>query len=117
MPRSRALTVCSHPGCPVLVEHGRCDEHADAPWAGSKRAERIGVSRAQEQRARRRILRRDRGVCHVCHRPGADQVDHVIPLGEGGSDDDSNKAAIHARPCHQRKTAAEAARGRSRAQR
>lgn len=63
---------------------------------------------------RRRILRRDHAVCHVCRKPGADDVDHVTPHAEGGPDTDDNLAPIHRRPCHQRKTKAEAARGRAR---
>ncbi len=59
-------------------------------------------------RTRRRILRRDRGICHVCGQPGANQVDHVIPTSAGGSDDDDNLAAIHQYPCHAHKTATEA---------
>jgi 5-methylcytosine-specific restriction protein A len=61
-------------------------------------------------RIRRRILARDHGICHVCGRTCANEVDHVIPAIDGGSDDDSNLAAIHARPCHVKKTAAEANR-------
>lgn len=59
-------------------------------------------------RTRARILRRDRGVCYICHQPGADQVDHVIPTSQGGSDEDHNLSAIHDDPCHRRKTAHEA---------
>jgi 5-methylcytosine-specific restriction protein A len=56
---------------------------------------------------RLRILKRDRRVCYLCRRHGAAEVDHVIPVSRGGSEDDSNLAAIHAR-CHRSKTAREA---------
>jgi 5-methylcytosine-specific restriction endonuclease McrA len=56
---------------------------------------------------RKRILKRDRGICHVCGQPGANEVDHVIPLCFDGPDTDDNKAAIHGEPCHRSKTAAE----------
>jgi 5-methylcytosine-specific restriction enzyme A len=56
-------------------------------------------------------MERDGGICHVCGRPGADQVDHVIPLSEGGADDYWNRAPIHAKPCHQEKTQREARHG------
>lgn len=52
-----------------------------------------------------RILARDRRICHVCGRPGADQVDHKQ---RGDDHRDSNLAAIHGWPCHARKTAREA---------
>ena len=38
---------------------------------------------------------------------------HVIPLAEGGADTLDNLRPIHARPCHQRKTQAEAQRART----
>jgi 5-methylcytosine-specific restriction endonuclease McrA len=54
-----------------------------------------------------RILARDHGVCHICKQPGADEVDHVIPVYAGGSDDDTNLAPAHAQPCHAAKSSAE----------
>jgi 5-methylcytosine-specific restriction endonuclease McrA len=59
-------------------------------------------------RTRKRILLRDQGVCYVCGRPGANQVDHIVPASQGGSDEDSNLGAIHEYPCHAAKTAREA---------
>jgi 5-methylcytosine-specific restriction endonuclease McrA len=59
-------------------------------------------------------MRRHGGICHVCGGGDSDQVDHVIPLEEGGPDTDENKRPIHAVPCHREKTAAEAARARAR---
>lgn len=57
---------------------------------------------------RRRILRRDQGICYICGKPGANQVDHIRPASQGGGDEDSNLAAIHEHPCHAAKTAREA---------
>nr|WP_255321662.1 HNH endonuclease signature motif containing protein [Pseudomonas aeruginosa] len=39
----------------------------------------------------------------------ATEVDHIIPLSQGGTDDDSNLMAIAGYPCHARKTARESA--------
>ena len=61
---------------------------------------------------KRRIMRRDHGICHVCGKPGANEIDHVVPHFEGGSHDDSNLAPIHKDPCHKRKTSAEQQRGK-----
>lgn len=63
---------------------------------------------------RPRILKRDNWTCYVCGLAGADQVDHINPRAEGGSDEDRNLAAIHGIPCHRDKTLAEAARGKAR---
>ena len=64
-----------------------------------------------------RIMRRDNGLCRCaeCTALGrilvAHEVDHVVPLHEGGADADTNLAAINV-DCHKRKSAAEAARRR-----
>lgn len=70
---------------------------------------------AEWQRLRQHVLWRDDGVCQCldCRRLGrvlrAHEVDHVVPVWEGGTDDPSNLQAIN-RDCHRAKTVAEAAR-------
>ena len=107
---------CAVHGCPNLGEGRFCAEDHDdlnrQPWQTSKRRSHRDGSGWKEQAAAKRVMRRDRGVCHVCGKPGADQVDHVKPLAEGGSDTDENKAPIHRVPCHRDKTRAEAQRAR-----
>ena len=56
---------------------------------------------------REKIRKRDKGLCQVCKRPGY-IVDHVIPLWDGGGDEDSDKSLICA-PCHDAKSELEAA--------
>lgn len=69
------------------------------------------------RRKRDAVLVRDKYMCQPCHRAGlitlADEVDHVTPQAEGGTDDDTNLQAI-CLPCHIEKTKAEAARGANR---
>lgn len=89
-----------------------CPEHQPKPWSSSKRRARLTVSGWEESRRRKRILERDMGCCHICDGLGADAVDHVIPLAEGGADEEWNLASIHSEPCHREKTAREALRGR-----
>lgn len=81
-------------------------------WDRPRRADQ--TNGWQRQADSKRILAEHDGICHVCGKPGATIVDHVIPMAEGGPDDDSNKRPIHPIPCHRRKTAVEAARGRKR---
>jgi len=51
-------------------------------------------------------------LCVECMRAGraaaAEEVDHVIPLADGGDDDESNLQSL-CKPCHMAKTAREAA--------
>lgn len=58
------------------------------------------------------ILRRDAGLCQPCMQAGrltpAVQVDHKLPLAQGGTDDQSNLQAICA-ACHRRKSVDELA--------
>jgi 5-methylcytosine-specific restriction endonuclease McrA len=89
--------------CGVPSRESYCPEHKPTPWATSTRRSKVRLSGSAEQARRKRILERDMGVCHVCDQPGADQVDHVIPLGEGGTGEDWNLASIHAEPCQPRK--------------
>ena len=107
---------CPTPGCPELRP---CPDHPATPtWAANKarRAQRgAGLTRTQETKRAKKIMRIHRGVCHVCNTMFADQVDHVIPLAEGGADDESNLRPIHRDPCHLAKSKVEAARGRARA--
>ena len=60
---------------------------------------------------RERIRKRDNGLCQECLRHdrvsvGA-AVDHIVPLWNGGTDDDANKELL-CQPCHDAKSAREA---------
>ena len=54
---------------------------------------------------RSQILARD-PVCRVCNQAEAVQVDHIVPLSQGGGDEYSNLQGI-CLPCHKDKTARE----------
>lgn len=77
-------------------------------WSGARRSFPPSV--------RRSILDRDGGVCQLGY-PGcavtATEADHIIPVAEGGTDDEANGQAV-CPPCHRRKTAEEIARGKAR---
>ena len=59
---------------------------------------------------RNRIFIRDCGLCQECQRNGritpGTQVDHIVALANGGSNDDSNMELLCA-DCHDRKTNAD----------
>lgn len=123
MPKA-AAKPCRHAGCSKRATSGAyCDDHqADASvgkFSDSRRGSRHerGYG-ASWERIRKRILRRDKGLCQVClaagrYRP-AKAVDHIVPKFEDGTDDDENLQAI-CQACHDMKTTAEAARARKKA--
>lgn len=113
---------CKHAGCGQLVRDGSgyCQKHRDDRSTGKFGDDRRGSRQergygAEWERTRKRILRRDKGLCQPCLKQGrprpAKQVDHILPKFEGGTDDDGNLQAICV-GCHQDKTAGEAKRAR-----
>ncbi|WP_082851981.1 HNH endonuclease [Sulfitobacter sp. HI0054] len=65
----------------------------------------------QWTKRRENVMRRDGYLCQPCMRQGrptpADEVDHITPKSQDGTDDYDNLEAI-CRPCHSAKTANEA---------
>lgn len=98
----RACTVCGRLGCP---------EHAARGWDRIEQPARIRGRRLQALRAR---LFAEHPLCVLCAAQGRTTAatirDHVIPLAEGGTDDERNVQAL-CTPCSDAKTAGEAARG------
>lgn len=116
--------------CGVLVRDGssRCDAHKllftgrfGDPQRGSRHERGYG---AAWTRARELVLRRDNGLCVPCRKVGrisaARDVDHIVNKAQWkrqhgtlqGVDGESNLQAI-CRPCHESKTAQEAASARA----
>lgn len=78
-------------------------------WSGERHGFPAAVRKAAMTRDRR-ICQVDGPYCLV----EASEVDHIIPVAEGGTDDVTNAQAV-CRPCHKAKTKLERARGRLRA--
>ncbi|HXH52550.1 MAG TPA: HNH endonuclease signature motif containing protein [Sphingomicrobium sp.] len=81
-------------------------------------------ARAPDKRRRGRPAQRERAMilaeeplCRLCGEAGrvsaSEEVDHIVPLSQGGSEERSNKQGL-CKPCHKAKTAAESAAGRRR---
>ncbi|MBC7860298.1 MAG: HNH endonuclease [Burkholderiaceae bacterium] len=115
MPRA-APRPCSCRGCKTLVSDGsgRCAAHPRDAWIKTTPVKRITGRRLQSMRAR--LFARS-PLCEECLRQGravvATQRDHIIPLAEGGVDDETNEQAL-CDACHETKSLAEAQRGRRR---
>jgi len=113
MPRA-APRPCSFKGCNTLVHDGsgRCVAHPRDAWSKVTPTKRITGRRLQAMREA--LFKRD-PLCAECRRQGrvtpATQRDHIIPLSEGGADDETNEQGL-CEPCHEVKSAAESKRGR-----
>ncbi len=92
-------------------------------WTQKRRTPADYIERHKAQR----VLTAHGYICHICGHGDAHQVDHVVPWAEWthpdlSVHDASNLAPAHGTPCpvcglncHAIKSAAEAARGRARA--
>lgn len=65
------------------------------PWGAMSHTERNGRGTAYWKRIRLQVLAVSGGICWLCGRPGADTVDHVVPLEDGGTNDLANLRAAH----------------------
>ena len=114
------LRPCPEPGCPALVGGGRCPAHQQRrrPWRRDpeRQLERIRGGKLQHLRAR---LFDRHPLCVACEADGRVTIatirDHVVPLAEGGRDDEANTQGLCA-SCHDAKSQREAQRGASRSQ-
>ena len=113
------LKACNVANCLeyAVDGEGRCSTHL-AEVTGP-RAQRKRVARAQApgdgaaRRLRGELLRREEPVaCARCHRhlhPVSIEVDHIVPLADGGGDFAFN-IQILCKSCHRKKTTGEARR-------
>ena len=115
-----AKRFCAHQGCFEVVSSGRCATHGGPypahSWGTRENGpERISGSKLQ---ALRRALFMREPLCRTCAAKGETALatirDHIRPVAEGGTDDDSNIQPICG-PCHQAKIEQESARGQRRA--
>ena len=115
MPK-RAPHPCSVRGCPDLVHDGGryCLQHAPLVWREHDRGRPSSAVRGYGYRwrkLRRMVLARD-PLCadpfgeHGNIKVPATEVDHIVPLSQGGGASPDNLQAL-CKSCHSRKTAAE----------
>ena len=106
------MKTCAEPGCPSLVPKGtaRCPTHTRAK-------DRALKARTAEQRrlylwprwgGLRRTVLREQPWCSTpgCRRM-ATEVDHIVPIREGGAQWDRANLQGLCTPCHSSKTAKE----------
>jgi 5-methylcytosine-specific restriction protein A len=76
------MKVCTEPGCPVLVDHGRCPAHAKAKEQARPSAHKRGYTREWSRYSKRRLAKYPTCVgypagVHVVPRL-ATLTDHII---------------------------------------
>lgn len=109
---------CSHPLCSVLVEGGtggKCGKHRPQNgWqARPSSSDHLRPSSGRWAKLKAAVMQRDMYLCQSCQRNGIDkqgsEVDHVVPLSEGGTNNLDNLQCI-CRSCHREKTREESIR-------
>jgi 5-methylcytosine-specific restriction enzyme A len=93
----RACVTCGRPS-----RESYCTKHKPEPWAGGRRRKLMGISGGKWETLRRKVLARDMGICYLCNQFGAEQVDHLVEVADGGTNNLTNLASCHA-PCDERK--------------
>ena len=116
---ARALPgPCRHPGCPAVTTDTYCPEHASIASDRHREYDRSRKSTtargygAQWRRLRDMVLRRE-PLCRRCRAEGrrriATEVDHILPLKQGGTNRwDNLQPLCHS--CHVKKTKEENSR-------
>ena len=97
--------ACSYPGCPALVDRGRCEAHPYPRRPDTRPASRKRAYGKDCLMIRARYLR-EHPLCEYqrkCRGAPSVEVDHVIPLPAGSNDADNLRAAC--KRCHSSKTA------------
>jgi 5-methylcytosine-specific restriction enzyme A len=108
MPR-RTPSPCATPGCPHLTTTARCPDHTTLHQARQDRRYHQAPHRrvyktAAWQRLRKRLLQ-DHPWCQSpgCHQPATD-VDHIVPLADGGEPFDETNLQTLCKRHHSQKT-------------
>lgn len=103
-------TLCQWPGCPNTMDGGRyCDEHRRKNALPKKTDPRYWTT--EWRTTKRAIFVRDGYRCQMCNRLiGLEppHCDHIIPVSQGGGDEEDNLQTLCA-GCHNRKTMEEEA--------
>lgn len=60
--------------------------------------------RDRDYRNKRARILRQSDICWICGQPGADSVDHVVPLAKGGTNALDNLRPAHLFPCNRAKS-------------
>jgi 5-methylcytosine-specific restriction enzyme A len=104
------VRLCSTRGCPErAVYRGRCPAHARLNERATHSPEQRRIYNSKRWQILRRWLLFDNPLCQCGCGELATDVDHVVPLDQGGDPWDPSNLQCLARNCHSRKTRMEQA--------
>lgn len=109
MTRSRALRICTEPGCPEYTDSGRCSDHRRRAERKRGTSTQRGYGTQHRARFRAGVLARD-PVCVLCRRAPATEADHWPLsrrelLAQGLDANDPVRGRGLCKPCHSSQTA------------
>lgn len=108
------MRFCAQPHCGVMVPKGYCPTHTKPAWRNTETPNRIRGRKLQQLRDQ---LFSKQPLCVLCEKQGKVSIatirDHILNLADGGTDTEDNVQPL-CQECSDRKTAAEALRGRTR---
>lgn len=115
----RPLRPCCHKGCRELHRNPNsyCEQHQEdaKAWARPSKTHEDRLRGRKAQARRLRLFAKD-PHCAICGKltdwPDRFEIDHIVPISQGGKDDDSNLQLLcmHKAPdgtksgCHAEKT-------------
>ncbi len=105
-----AVVICSSPGCyNSVAEGGRCQSCRAAVPKRTRTDRRVRGRRGRL--IAMVILRRD-PYCRICKTAYAEEVDHIVPLSQGGHPTAQSNLAGVCRACHAKKSREERGGGK-----
>jgi 5-methylcytosine-specific restriction endonuclease McrA len=103
------IKMCSEPRCPKFAtSRGNCDEHRRQyerdrsrrrREAAKDRLGRTVYKTKQWEQLRRQVLF-EQPLCAICGDRIIEEIDHIIPLSQGGAPYDRNNLRGLCRACH-----------------
>src|SRR5262245_63219044 len=104
--------LCAEPTCPNPARPGqaRCTTHyrqREAERSRRRREATSGIFKRKRWLTTRKAVPARDPICRVCGTHVSEEVDHIVPLNEGGDPWDLERLQGICRPCHQAKTARE----------
>ena len=99
------MRPCRQARCDKLVKFGYCEEH-ERERVSAIRARTVSIADYKTKRwyRLRRIVLSEQPVCADCDNRMSEEVDHIVPVEDGGPMWDRSNLQGLCHSCHSRKT-------------